>query len=146
MRGVVVSIQVAAMLAVVLVIAFALASYLYTTLYASLEYSYMAIVDAQIYPKDGGAEVKICFTTGGAGTIRVIYLEVGGKPVSDVRLYAHGGQTDAITAGSSGYIKADVNIDIQQVETLTGRVVTDRGFSFLFTLRVSRSEAKCPWE
>jgi glucose-6-phosphate-specific signal transduction histidine kinase len=67
MRGVVVSIQVAILMAVILTTAIAVAGYLYTMLYSSLQYIYVAVAQAYAYPRDGGTEVKLCFMVGGSG-------------------------------------------------------------------------------
>ncbi|WP_245218338.1 hypothetical protein [Pyrobaculum islandicum] len=52
---------------------------------------------------------------------------------------------DVIKAGDVGYIKAyfpDVTVVADQMPV--GRVVTSRGFSFIFTPIVSNSEGACP--
>jgi hypothetical protein len=46
MRGAVVSIQVAILMAVILTIAVAVAGYLYTTFYSSQQYIYVAVTQA----------------------------------------------------------------------------------------------------
>ncbi|MEM0370580.1 MAG: hypothetical protein QXK71_06695 [Pyrobaculum sp.] len=137
MRGVIVSIQVAILISVMLVIVFALASYLYTTLYATTQYVYIAVTDAYVYPVEGGVEMKVCISTGGVGSVRVVYVELNGVAASSVRLYSKGVETSEIEAGSTGYLKAVFqNVKVYPGQLPTGRLVVEGGFSFVFTPRV----------
>ncbi|MEM1926309.1 MAG: hypothetical protein QXR64_04585 [Pyrobaculum sp.] len=132
MRGVIVSIQVAILISVMLVIVFALASYLYTTLYATTQYVYIAVTDAYVYPVEGGVEMKVCISTGGVGSVRVVYVELNGVAASSVRLYSKGVETS-----ETGYLKAVFqNVKVYPGQLPTGRLVVEGGFSFVFTPRV----------
>lgn len=145
MRGAVVSIQIAVLMPIILAIAIALAAYLYTTLYSSLQYTYIAVTQAYVYPREVGSEVKVCFITGGSGGLEITNVELNGKIASNVRIYVNGSVRDVIKAGDVGYIKAyfpDVTVVAGQMPV--GRVVTSQGFSFIFTPIVSNSEGACP--
>ncbi|WP_245218336.1 hypothetical protein [Pyrobaculum islandicum] len=58
MRGAVVSIQIVVLMPIILAIAIALAAYLYTTLYSSLQYTYIAVTQAYVYPREGAQRLK----------------------------------------------------------------------------------------
>ncbi len=115
-----------------LVIVFALASYLYSTLYATTQYVYIAVTDAYVYPVEGGVEMKVCISTGGVGSVRVVYVELNGVAASSVRLYSKGVETS-----ETGYLKAVFqNVKVYPGQLPTGRLVVEGGFSFVFTPRV----------
>ncbi|AAL63190.1 hypothetical protein [Pyrobaculum aerophilum] len=147
MRGAVVSIQVAVLLVFILAIAVALAGYLYTTFYSSLQYTYIALTQAYIYPTPSGAEVKICFSVGGSGGLTITGVELDGRPAASFKVYVRGAEAGEVRAGDVGYIKADFpGVVVRPGWMPTGRVVTRQGFSFLFTPSVSQAEGRCPGE
>ncbi|MGC9131111.1 MAG: hypothetical protein ACP5H5_05940 [Pyrobaculum sp.] len=145
MRGAVVSIQVAILLMFIMAIAIALAGYLYTTFYSSLQYTYIALTQAYIYPTSAGAEVKICFMVGGSGGLSISGVELDGRLSPSVRVYVRGVERDVVKAGDVGYIKAEFpGVSVAPGWMPTGRVVTRQGFSFFFTPAVSQAEGRCP--
>jgi hypothetical protein len=147
MRGAVVSIQAAILMAVILTIAIAVAGYLYTTFYSSLQYIYVAVTQAYAYPRDGGTEVKLCFMVGGSGGLKIVGVELNGKEASGVTVAVRGRETSEVKAGDAGYVKAFFpGLQLAPGQMAVGRVVTLQGFSFLFTPQVSNTEGVCPGE
>ena len=147
MRGAVVSIQVAILMAVILTIAIAVAGYLYTTFYSSLQYIYVAVTQAYAYPRDGGTEVKLCFMVGGSGGLKIVGVELNGKEASGVTVVVRGRETSEVKAGDTGYVKAFFpGLQLAPGQMAVGRVVTLQGFSFLFTPQISNTEGVCPGE
>ena len=147
MRGAVVSIQVAILMAVILTIAIAVAGYLYTTFYSSLQYIYVAVTQAYAYPRDGGTEVKLCFMVGGSGGLKIVGAELNGKEASGVTVVVRGRETSEVKAGDAGYVKAFLpGLQLAPGQMAVGRVATLQGFSFLFTPQVSNTEGVCPGE
>mgnify|MGYP001770635765 CR=1 FL=1 len=146
-RGAVVSLQVAILLVFILTIAIALAGYLYTTLNASLQYTYIALTQAYVYPAGSGAEVKVCFSVGGSGGLSIAAVELDGREAEWVKTYVRGAETDVVRAGDAGYIKAFFpGVSVAPGWMPVGRVVTKQGFSFFFTPAVAQGEGRCPGE
>jgi hypothetical protein len=147
MKGAVVSIQVAILMAVILTIAIAVAGYLYTTFYSSLQYIYVAVTQAYAYSRDGGTEVKLCFMVGGSGGLKIVSVELNGKEASGVTVVVRGRETSEVKAGDAGYVKAFFpGLQLVPGQMAVGRVVTLQGLSFLFTPQVSNTEGVCPGE
>jgi len=145
MRGAIVSIQVAVLLAVILTIAIAVVGYLYTTFYSSLQYTYVAVTQAYAYPRDGGTEVKLCFTVGGSGGLKIVSVELNGRESSEVSVVVRGREASEVKAGDVGYVKAFFpELQLMPGQMAVGRVMTLEGFSFLFTPQVSNTEGACP--
>jgi hypothetical protein len=105
-RGAVVSIQLAILLAVVSVIAIAVASYLYTTFYVSLQYTYIAVTQAYAYPRDGGHRGEAVFRSGRLWGLKIVGVELNGHEASEVKVVVRGREAPEIKAGDVGYVKA----------------------------------------
>ncbi|MEM0277838.1 hypothetical protein [Pyrobaculum sp.] len=146
-RGAVVSLQVAILLVFILAIAIALAGYLYSTFYASLQYTYIALTQAYVYPAGSGAEAKICFSVGGSGSLSIIAVELDGRQAEWVKTYVRGAEVDVVKAGDVGYVKAFFpGVSVAPGWMPVGRVVTKQGFSFFFTPAIEQGEGRCPGE
>jgi len=145
-RGAVVSIQVAILMAVILAIALAVAGYLMTTFQSAARYTYIAVLQAYVYPGGGGSWMKLCVAVGGSDALKIEGVELGGVKASRVEVYVGGSPRAVVRAGETAVVKAFFDMRVEYGQSLVGWLYTAEGFKFPFTPTYTAGEPKCPFE
>jgi len=146
MRGAVVSIQVAILMAVILAMALAVAGYLVTTFQAAARFTYIAVLQAYVYPGGGGSWVKLYVAAGGSDALKIEDVELGGVKASQVEVYVGGSPRAVVRAGETAVVKAFFDVGVESGQSLVGWLTTAEGYKFPFTPTYTAGEPKCHFE